>query len=853
MIKANGGTPGVMYQAPNGDVSPITLLDTDPTDPDARLWSIEAWPDNLVTAPTISAATSNPATFTPPQAGEWYQVLLTRTIGAATFQDRLLICVPDADGIALPAPGMFADTDPTKTLVNKNARAKIVGWAGQNGAVPGLSAGVRKAMGDAAAATAANATNTEAVDTAKVKYNVLFQGAAGDGVTDDYTAIQSAINSLAADGGGELYLPAATYLISQSLAMANGVTLRGDAIGKSTILATAGVSAPWVNVPGQAMIEMRGVSHAHIRYLTIDGNAPARTPGSGGDPSTDTIDHLLIIAAGQHNSCERVEFKGAGVSAAMTSTTPSGPAVLLVAKDTSTDLGGQFGTVANQDCSDNTIRNCLFTGNGRCSKAIAGATDYGWIPPNAPDVPNGGYSPFAGSGVGYTNTTSLRSRSVDSGGDAFVNHVEDNTIEDCIFTGTWPLYVVGLQGGGTRNNIVRNCKAIECRTLYGFLGDKGDYGNVFVDCITLDHERDPYTLTTSPMASFVQHSGDFYYGYRDVFDRCVADAFVGTQVYDVPFAVGEYSIGQKVRGCTVDGAAVTGNDAIGVMLGQGAIDYEITGNDVHGCDYGIYANLGGAPTTPGRGGLIQGNRIDVVNNAILVRVVGSTIGGVVTVTDNRCKSSAAGTVGIIDVGGDGSIASAQVRDNYVQGPTSPGSGQVGFVLGMLAGKTDGNHADHCHTAYQCEATHAAQWGDGNHSTNVTTALTVSGGATFPTPDGAANTYAGALLAWLFGIYTVGTFAAASFAVDVSKARNLVCNISGACSITAFSNASQIAGRRFVLYFFMAAGSSITSWPANIKWIGGTAPILTNANVLDKIEFDTDGTNFYECPRAQNEH
>lgn len=724
---------------------------------------------------------------------------------------------------------------------------------------------------------------TVSVPYAGATMNVRHYGALGDGSTSDTAAFVAALAALNAVGGGTLYCPAATYILGSKITVPSRVTVQGDGYDATILRAAAGAATPWVNVPGEAMVEFRGVADSRLVDLTIDGNAPARTPGSGGDPSTDTIDMLVVFAATQRCYAERVKFMGAGVSATLTAQNPSGPAVLLVAKDSATDLGGQFGTVANQSCTDNVLRDCVFDGNGRCSKALALATDYGWIPPNAPDVPNGGYSPFAGSGAGYTNTTSLRSRAVDSGGDAFVNHVERNLVEGCRFTGTWPLYVVGLQGGGTRHNIVRNCKAESPRALYAFLGDKGDYANVFEDCTTVDHQRDPYTLTTSPMASFVQHSGDFYYGTDGVFSRCHVVAFVGTQVYDVPFAVGEYSVRQRVHGCTVDGAAVTGNLAIGIMLGQGAIDYEITSCQVRACDYGIYPNLGGAPTTAGSGGLIRGNRVDVVNNAILVRVASSTIGGVVTVTDNRCTSSAAGTVGIIDVGGDGSVASAQVHDNYAQGPTVPGAGHVGFVLGMTAGSADGNHVDQAHTGYQFTATHAAHWGERSHATNTTAAVSVVGGATFPVPAGAglsandtshgsrgggtlhavavAGGAAGFVsgsdkteinaLPWTHAIVSNGSKSAASFAVDPSTGRIQTVNISGACTISSFSNLASIAGRRFALYLFNDGTGTIT-WPT-VKWVGGTAPTLSASNVLDIIELETDGSNLYEASRRIGVH
>ena len=58
--------------------------------------------------------------------------------------------------------------------------------------------------------------------------NVMDYGAVGDGVTDDTTAIQNALNAANVNGGGIVYLPLATYLISSPLHIPPYVTLQGE-------------------------------------------------------------------------------------------------------------------------------------------------------------------------------------------------------------------------------------------------------------------------------------------------------------------------------------------------------------------------------------------------------------------------------------------------------------------------------------------------------------------------------------------------------------------------------------------------------------------------------------------------
>lgn len=75
-----------------------------------------------------------------------------------------------------------------------------------------------------------------------VNVKAMAVPAVGDGITDDTAAIQAALDYVGTVGGGTVYLPPGTYLISAQLALAskNSVRLAGAGPGVTTIKASGG-------------------------------------------------------------------------------------------------------------------------------------------------------------------------------------------------------------------------------------------------------------------------------------------------------------------------------------------------------------------------------------------------------------------------------------------------------------------------------------------------------------------------------------------------------------------------------------------------------------------------------------
>lgn len=68
--------------------------------------------------------------------------------------------------------------------------------------------------------------------------NIIENGAKGDGVTDDWEAIQRAVDKVASAGGGTIYFPEGEYAIYDNSIVLWGqnITLIGDGSGKSKII-----------------------------------------------------------------------------------------------------------------------------------------------------------------------------------------------------------------------------------------------------------------------------------------------------------------------------------------------------------------------------------------------------------------------------------------------------------------------------------------------------------------------------------------------------------------------------------------------------------------------------------------
>ena len=87
-------------------------------------------------------------------------------------------------------------------------------------------------------------------------------------------------------------------------------------------------------------------------------------------------------------------------------------------------------------------------------------------------------------------------------------------------------------------------------------------------------------------------------------------------------------------------------------------------------------------------------------------------------------------------------------------------------------------------------------------------------------------------------------------LDLTNGTVQIITLTGNCTFT-FPTATS--GKSFILLLKQdATGSRTVTWPASVKYAGGTAPTITStASRLDILSYFADGTNWYGVVVAQN--
>src|SRR6202042_3185244 len=97
-------------------------------------------------------------------------------------------------------------------------------------------------------------------------YNVKSYGALGNNSNDDTAAVQATINTASTAGGGIVYFPPGTYLVSTSIAPASNVTLLGT--GVTSVIAVL----PSSNYTGHGIYGFAALNDFTVDSMTFVGS-----------------------------------------------------------------------------------------------------------------------------------------------------------------------------------------------------------------------------------------------------------------------------------------------------------------------------------------------------------------------------------------------------------------------------------------------------------------------------------------------------------------------------------------------------------------------------------------------------
>lgn len=98
--------------------------------------------------------------------------------------------------------------------------------------------------------------------------------------------------------------------------------------------------------------------------------------------------------------------------------------------------------------------------------------------------------------------------------------------------------------------------------------------------------------------------------------------------------------------------------------------------------------------------------------------------------------------------------------------------------------------------------------------------------------------------------TVTANTGTAYTIDLANGTLQILTLTGNCT---FTFPTAVAGKSFMLLLKQdGTGSRTVTWPAEVKWPGGTAPTITaTASKCDKFVFTSDGTNWLGSNAGQN--
>lgn len=401
-----------------------------------------------------------------------------------------------------------------------------------------------------------------------IRLNVKDYGAVGDGITDDRSAIQSAINDLA-ENGGTVFIPEGTYkIINDPLQMVSNVNIIGD--GDKTILDGSTFPSS-TTYGGQTLIEIYGYPTGSYKPMT-DIKKYSRTV---------TLNTTAGLSKGDlvnFDTTEVYDESNTGTTSDYHKTD-----ILRIDKIEGNNVTFNSSVLWGFKKELLTIRKLITVKNVNVSNI---------------HIEMGAGKAHSGIGVWYAENIII----------------ENNVINNCWDSGVSTSYCYNVKVRG--NNITNGSGLTTYAAGYGVVVG-GSSRHVLINANYFENNR--HSVTGGGSASgFVQVSNNFSGGDShnsfDCHETCFNWQFLNNKIIGARTGIiarGQHVsvIGNEVIGCTNIGINVVGSSiSVDTMK-----SYIVSNNRIEGCDIGIYAH--------GTNGIISGisiNSNNIVNTRLAI-------------------------------------------------------------------------------------------------------------------------------------------------------------------------------------------------------------------------------------------
>ena len=368
----------------------MTVVQNTATDPGGEPLSQVSVRISLVTGtsatPGYTASGDISATYTTSttQAGFWTANLTPNSaITPANTYYQVIEGSGAVSNIVVPASG--GPYTLAQLLVTPPPTPGAVGITGLQIATAGTVEGVRPEVnliaGAGVAITAADNPGSNRVDVTVTAgdapvYNVLEHGATGNGTTDDTTALQAVIGSIAAAGGGVMWLPPGTYRTTGLLL--NGMSNFTVAGSRAAVLQMAPNTMGAPNQGYANVLTLVGCTDFAIEDVAIDGRR-------------DTLFPIIPLAANAASGQATVQ-----VAHGASSTLVVGQRVSVLGGLTAN--GGADANLQDQFLTVQTI----IPGAGSANDTVVFTGNLGNAYHSAAGTVSDGYGPYAANGAYIT-------------------------------------------------------------------------------------------------------------------------------------------------------------------------------------------------------------------------------------------------------------------------------------------------------------------------------------------------------------------------------------------------------------------------------------------------------------------